>query len=197
MISVERWTPYMNGHLTRTAQVKPEELSRHVLKTATSKMCFNGLLFPTVYYGCPTKTIICVYRQWTSGLETIRSKLHLDRLPVWILPPVGLFHRASNDPTYRLTIYSRLRQFPLYTKTTPPAVLSNHFNQETFEKSQNYGKDKAKFSLFSGLFKQCIDSALLHYGIYAWSWDVAGRSLARFGYGSEDEVCFVHLFFST
>lgn len=92
--------------------------------------------------------------------------------------------------TPKLTGFISLRQFPLYSKTAPPSVLSAHFNQDTFQKSQNYGKDKAKFSLFSGLFKQCIDSALLHYGIYAWSWDVAGQGLARFGYGSEYEVCF-------
>ena len=57
-----------------------------------------------------------------------------------------------------------------------------------YQKSQTYGKDKAKFSLFAGLYKQIVDSVMLHYGVYAWSWDVAGRLTARFGYGPEYEV---------
>lgn len=82
----------------------------------------------------------------------------------------------------------RLRQYPLYYKTAPPSVLSSHFNQETFEKSQNYGRDKAKFSLFAGLFKQSLDSLLLHVGVYTWAWSMAGNALAKFGYDSEYEV---------
>jgi STE24 endopeptidase len=82
----------------------------------------------------------------------------------------------------------RLRQFPLYSKKEPPAALKDHFSQETFDKSQAYGRDKAKFALFSGLYKQIMDSALIHYGTYAWSWNLAGKFLAKFGYGGEYEV---------
>lgn len=83
---------------------------------------------------------------------------------------------------------SRLRQYPLYSKTEPPAVLAAHFDAATFRNSQLYGRDKARFSLIAGLLKQAIDSAMLHYGFYAWAWDAAGRLIARFGYGSEYEV---------
>lgn len=31
-------------------------------------------------------------------------------------------------------------------------------------------EDKVKFALFSGLLKESIDSAMLHYGFYAWAW---------------------------
>jgi len=82
----------------------------------------------------------------------------------------------------------RLRQYPLYSNKEPPAVLAAHFTPELFEKSQKYGKDKAKFSLVSGLYKQCFDSAMLQFGFYAWSWDVAGQLLSKFGYNSEYEV---------
>ena len=34
-----------------------------------------------------------------------------------------------------------LRQYPLYNKTEPPAVLAPHFNDDEFQKSQAYGKD--------------------------------------------------------
>jgi len=84
--------------------------------------------------------------------------------------------------------YLLLRQYPLYAKSSPPPVLAPHFNQETFKKSQNYGRDKARFSLFAGLFKQSLDSFLLHHGVYAWSWNLAGTLLAKFGYGSEHEI---------
>jgi STE24 endopeptidase len=84
--------------------------------------------------------------------------------------------------------YLLLRQYPLYSRPEPPAVLANHFKGDVFDKSQKYGKDKAKFALLNGLYKQILDSAMLQFGVYAWSWDVAGRCLARFGYGSEYEV---------
>lgn len=85
------------------------------------------------------------------------------------------------------SLYS-LRQYPLYSKTEPPKLLAPHFEPGVFEKSQNYGRDKAKFALLSGLYKQCLDSIMLHYGFYAWSWSAAGQLLAKFGYGSEYEV---------
>ncbi|TFK38419.1 metalloendopeptidase [Crucibulum laeve] len=84
--------------------------------------------------------------------------------------------------------YLLLRQYPLYSKKAPPPALASHFTPSAFEKSQKYGKDKAKFALFSGLYKQCLDSLMLHYGFYAWSWSTAGQLLGRFGYGTEYEI---------
>ncbi|EGN97642.1 hypothetical protein SERLA73DRAFT_169922 [Serpula lacrymans var. lacrymans S7.3] len=84
--------------------------------------------------------------------------------------------------------YLLLRQYPLYSKTEPPTVLAGHFSPDAFEKSQKYGKDKAKFSLFAGLFKQCLDSAMIQFGFYNWAWDVARQVLASFGYGTEYEI---------
>ena len=72
-------------------------------------------------------------------------------------------------------------QYPLYNKTEPPAVLASHFNNDESQNSQVYGKDKAKFSIFSGLFGQ-FGSAMIHYGFYAWAWGTAGHFLARYGY---------------
>ncbi|KAF9039259.1 peptidase family M48-domain-containing protein, partial [Panaeolus papilionaceus] len=84
--------------------------------------------------------------------------------------------------------YLLIRQYPLYSKTKPPPALASHFEPGVFEKSQAYGKDKAKFALFSGLFKQCLDSLMLQYGFYAWSWSAAGSLLAKVGYGPEHEI---------
>ncbi|KAG5645300.1 hypothetical protein DXG03_006489 [Asterophora parasitica] len=84
--------------------------------------------------------------------------------------------------------YLLLRQFPLYSKTEPPPALAGHFSPEVFQKSQNYGRDKAKFALVSGLLKQSLDSSMLHFGFYAWSWGASGRLLSVFGYGAEYEI---------
>ncbi|ESK84749.1 putative zinc metallo-protease [Moniliophthora roreri MCA 2997] len=84
--------------------------------------------------------------------------------------------------------YLLLRQYPLYSKTEPPPALASHIGREDFEKSQKYGKDKAKFALFSKLFSQCLDSAMLQYGFYAWCWNAAGGILGKVGYGAEYEI---------
>ncbi|KAF5320063.1 hypothetical protein D9611_010292 [Ephemerocybe angulata] len=84
--------------------------------------------------------------------------------------------------------YLLLRQYPLYSKKAPPAALEKDFEPGAFEKSQAYGKDKAKFALFSGLYKQILDSTLLHFGFYAWSWQAAGQLIAKLGYNSKYEI---------
>jgi len=38
------------------------------------------------------------------------------------------------------------------------------------------------------LYKQAVDSLLLHIGIYAWAWKMGGRVTSTFGYGPEYEV---------
>ena len=83
---------------------------------------------------------------------------------------------------------NRLRQYPLYSKKSPPPALQKDFDQATFDKSQLYGKDKAKFALFSGLYKQTLDSTLLQIGFYAWSWKAAGQLIGKLGYSLEYQV---------
>ena len=83
-----------------------------------------------------------------------------------------------------------LRQYPLYSKPTPPAVLADHFTPQVFEKSQKYGKHKAKFSIVSGLYKQFIDTLQLASCLYyPWAWKASGQLLGLAGYGSEYLVC--------
>ncbi|KIJ40265.1 hypothetical protein M422DRAFT_32316 [Sphaerobolus stellatus SS14] len=84
--------------------------------------------------------------------------------------------------------YLLLRQYPNYSKTKPPPALANHFTADVFAKSQNYGRDKAKFSLVSGIYSQLLETAILFFGGYAWAWGAAGSVLAYFGYGPEYEI---------
>lgn len=88
------------------------------------------------------------------------------------------------------TLPCSLRQYPLYSKKTPPAALAEHFTPEVFEKSQKYGKHKAKFSIVSGLYKQFIETFQLASGIYyPWVWKASGQLLGLAGYGPEYLVC--------
>lgn len=54
----------------------------------------------------------------------------------------------------------------------PPVVLSKEISQETFDKSQAYGRAKAQFSLVSGLWAQIQNVAFIHYDVLPklWSW---------------------------
>ena len=83
-----------------------------------------------------------------------------------------------------------LRQYPLYSKSTPPAVLADHFTPQVFEKSQKYGKHKAKYSIVAGLYGQFIDTLQLASCLYyPWAWRASGQLLGLAGYGSEYLVC--------
>ena len=64
-----------------------------------------------------------------------------------------------------------------------------HFTPEVFDKSQKYGRHKAKFSLFSGFYKQLLDTAQIQSGLfYPWTWAVSGCMIQYFGYGPEYQV---------
>ena len=68
-------------------------------------------------------------------------------------------------------------------------MLKDHFKEEVFKKSQAYGKDKAKFSLVAGFYKQIVDSIFIHFGMVSWSWKAGGWIVGKLGYGPEYEVC--------
>jgi STE24 endopeptidase len=75
--------------------------------------------------------------------------------------------------------------------------LKNQFDQETFEKSQRYGKHKAKFTLVQGLFQQTLSSALMHFGVYAWAWQTGGTLIGKLGYApAQNEVRDACLYFT-
>lgn len=57
--------------------------------------------------------------------------------------------------------------------------------EETFAKSQAYGKDKARYEFLSGLYHQLITTASLYFDLWAKVWDVAGGLIAFAGFGGE------------
>ncbi|KAI4521298.1 hypothetical protein K523DRAFT_357144 [Schizophyllum commune Tattone D] len=84
--------------------------------------------------------------------------------------------------------YLLIRQYPLYSKPDPPPALAGHFTPDVYKKSQEYGRDKAKFAIITGLLKQALDSAALQWGMAAWCWKLAGSAIGVFGLGVEYEI---------
>ncbi|KAF2266344.1 CaaX prenyl protease [Lojkania enalia] len=72
------------------------------------------------------------------------------------------------------------RQYRVLQRKTVPTALEKEINKETFDKSQAYGRAKAKFGFFSGIFNQLKSLAVLHYNVYPIVWGVAGSLLARY-----------------
>lgn len=77
--------------------------------------------------------------------------------------------------------------------------MEQEIDRETFDKSQAYGRAKAKFSFVSGLFNQLKSIAVLYFNVYPIVWGVAGTILARYAparFSGEisQSLVFVYLF---
>ncbi|KAG7085603.1 hypothetical protein E1B28_003154 [Marasmius oreades] len=99
-----------------------------------------------------------------------------------------LFVQVSSWAVTLFECYLLLRQYPLYSKTEPPPALAKYISKEDFKKSQDYGRDKAKFLLVSKIYSQLLESIMVQYGFYAWSWKLSRQLVGRFGYGPEYEI---------
>jgi STE24 endopeptidase len=57
-------------------------------------------------------------------------------------------------------------------KSKPPKVLEAEISQETYDKSQEYGRAKAKFGFVKGLYGQIQNIAFIHFDVLPklWSW---------------------------
>jgi STE24 endopeptidase len=73
---------------------------------------------------------------------------------------------------YVFESFLTLRQYRILQQPKPPAVLSKEIPQETFDKSQAYGRAKAQFSVISGLWAQIQNFVFLQYDVLPklWSW---------------------------
>ncbi|EFY98056.1 peptidase M48/CAAX prenyl protease 1 family protein [Metarhizium robertsii] len=73
---------------------------------------------------------------------------------------------------YLFESFLTLRQYRILQQTKPPAVLSKEISQETFDKSQAYGRAKAQFEIISGLWAQIQNVAFIQLDVLPklWSW---------------------------
>jgi STE24 endopeptidase len=78
---------------------------------------------------------------------------------------------------YVFESFLSLRQYQVLKQTKPPKVLKNEVSQEVFDKSQAYGRAKAKYSLVSGLYGQIQNTAFIYYDILPKLWSLTSQWL--------------------
>ncbi|KAL2068706.1 hypothetical protein VTL71DRAFT_15044 [Oculimacula yallundae] len=81
---------------------------------------------------------------------------------------------------YAFEGFLSLRQYQVLKQTRPPKVLQKEVSQEVFDKSQAYGRAKAKFSLFGGLYGQIQNTAFIYYDVLPKLWSLTGSWLLQF-----------------
>ncbi|EAA32128.3 putative zinc metallo-protease [Neurospora crassa] len=72
------------------------------------------------------------------------------------------------------------RQYQVLKKTKVPKVLEHEVSQEVFDKSQAYGRAKAKFEFFSGIYGQIQNILFYQFDVLPKLWSFAGNLLVRF-----------------
>jgi STE24 endopeptidase len=98
---------------------------------------------------------------------------------------------------YVFESFLSLRQYRVLCETRPPKTLENEIDQETFDKSQAYGRAKSKFSFVSNLYSQVQNILFIQYDILPKLWALTGGWLARYAperFGGEISHSIVFLF---
>jgi len=81
---------------------------------------------------------------------------------------------------YLLNSYLSYRQYQVLCRTVRPKTLESEVSQETYDKSQAYGRAKARYGFISGLFSQTLDLAILSYDIFPKLWQLTGTWLLQY-----------------
>ncbi|KAI0157822.1 peptidase family M48-domain-containing protein [Xylariaceae sp. FL1272] len=72
------------------------------------------------------------------------------------------------------------RQYRVLKNTKPPKVLQQEVSQEVYDKSQEYGRAKAKFGFIRGLWGQIQNIAFIQLDVLPKLWSWSGDLLLRF-----------------
>ncbi|KAK8205668.1 zinc metalloprotease [Zalaria obscura] len=81
---------------------------------------------------------------------------------------------------YFLESYLSYRQYKVLQGTKVPKQLEHEVDQKTFDKSQDYGRAKAKYGFVSGLIGQLKSLAIIRYDVYPKFWSLTGLFLSRY-----------------
>ncbi|EHK96814.1 hypothetical protein GLAREA_07447 [Glarea lozoyensis ATCC 20868] len=81
---------------------------------------------------------------------------------------------------YAFEGFLSLRQYQVLKQTKPPKVLKNEVSQEVFDKSQAYGRAKAKYGFVSGLYGQIQNTAFIYFDILPKLWALTGSWLVSY-----------------
>ncbi|KAI9889813.1 MAG: hypothetical protein M1814_004915 [Vezdaea aestivalis] len=80
---------------------------------------------------------------------------------------------------YAFETFLSLRQYRVLQHTKPPKALESEVSQEVFDKSQAYGRAKAKFSFINGLYGQATNMAVIYGDVLPKLWALSGFGLAK------------------
>jgi len=81
---------------------------------------------------------------------------------------------------YLLEGFLSLRQYQVLKQTKPPKALQGEVSQEVFDKSQAYGRAKAKFGFVSGLYGQVQNYGIIYYDVLPKLWALTGLWLTEY-----------------
>ena len=76
--------------------------------------------------------------------------------------------------------YLSWRQYRVLSRTTIPPQLKHEIDQKTFDKSQAYGRSKAKFGFVSGIFSQIKNYFVITQDVYPRLWAITGLWVSRY-----------------
>lgn len=81
---------------------------------------------------------------------------------------------------YAFESFLSLRQYRVLQRTKPPKVLEDEVDQATFDKSQAYGRAKARYGFVAGLYDLALNIGFIQYDVYPKLWAFAGSLLATY-----------------
>ncbi|KAL9095632.1 MAG: hypothetical protein Q9165_002064 [Trypethelium subeluteriae] len=105
---------------------------------------------------------------------------YLRRFASWLDRPLFPWKRlvlSFSLGHFVLENYIAWRQYRVLCQTKVPKALESEIDQKTYDKSQAYGRAKAKFGLVSGIWGQTKEMAIIYYDLYPKLWSLAGVGL--------------------
>lgn len=81
---------------------------------------------------------------------------------------------------YLFESFLSLRQYRVLQKTKPPKALEDEISQDVFDKSQAYGRAKAKFGFVSNLYGLVTNVAIYQFDVLPKLWSFTGALLASY-----------------
>ncbi|MCJ1455572.1 hypothetical protein MMC28_005927 [Mycoblastus sanguinarius] len=81
---------------------------------------------------------------------------------------------------YFFEVFLSLRQYKILQQTKPPKALEGEVSQEVFDKSQAYGRAKAKFGFVSSLYGQVQNYGIIYYDLLPKLWGLTGVWLTQY-----------------
>ncbi|KAI9841207.1 MAG: hypothetical protein M1837_000934 [Sclerophora amabilis] len=99
---------------------------------------------------------------------------------------------------YVFESYLSLRQYKVLQQKKPPKTLEGEVSQDVFDKSQAYGRAKAKYGFVSSLYGQVQNLVVIYGDVLPKLWALSGVWLARYApAGFTGEITQTLIFFFT